>query len=118
MQHRHETEEEHRRRDEQTWGNLVLLSYLFPGLRWIWLPLCLAVGGIWFLNVLGESGVANDPDIVYVGKDPRTGQIVASKGCRPERRLPDGTCDKTISMDTVRKAFPHWGSARQVPLKN
>jgi hypothetical protein len=118
MDYRDETEVEHRSRDEHTWGSLLVLSWLFPGMRWIWLPLLVAVAGIWAINILGESGALNSASIVYVGKDPRTGEMVAVKGCRPEKVRPDGSCDQAISLELARQAFPHWGDAKQLPVKN
>lgn len=85
MDYRDETEAEHRARDRRTWTNWLLLSWLAPGLRWLWVPVLVAVAAAWLMNILGESTVLNDPEIYYSGKDPRTGEVVVVKGCRPEK---------------------------------
>lgn len=116
MDYREETEAEHRERDRRTWGFLGIIGALFPGTRG-WLGLFLVfVAVIWVFNMLGESTMFNNPDIYYTGKDPRTGQTVVVKGCRPERVLPDGSCNKSIDLATIKKAFPFFGPARQVPV--
>lgn len=116
MEYREETEAEHRARDENTWGWIGIFGALFPGLRgWIGVFL-LFVAAVWMFNILGESTILNSPDIYYTGKDPRTGQPVVVKGCRPERVLPDGSCNKSIDLATIKKAFPFFGTARQVPV--
>lgn len=44
----------------------------------------------------GNTGRFNGQDILYMGRDARTGEIVVVKGCRPERLLPDGSCDQSF----------------------
>lgn len=112
-----ESYEEHRERDGQSWGGFFLALWLFPSLRWVIPVLFVAVGGIWLLNVLGDSTALNDPEIIYSNKDPVTGEIKWTKGCRVERLMPDGTCDKSISIDTIRRGFPFVGDAKDVPRK-
>lgn len=108
-----ETYEAHRARDEKTWGGLFLISWLFPGTRWLLVPLAIAVGGIWLINVLGNSGALIDaPERYYVNRDPVTGETKTTKGCRAERLLPDGTCDKSISIDIVRQSVPFFGDGK------
>jgi len=117
MDYREETEAEHRARDARTWEWIGIFGYFFSGLRgWIAI-LLFFVGVIWVMNMLGESTMFNDPDIYYSGKDPRTGQMVVVQGCRPERVLPDGSCNKSIDLATIKKAFPFFGPARQVPVQ-
>jgi hypothetical protein len=52
----------------------------------------------WGLNILGDSAMFNDPEIWYGGKDPATGKVVATQGCRPERVKADGSCDKSFRI--------------------
>lgn len=63
---------------------------------------------IWVLNILGESTIFNSPGIYYSGIDANTGKQVTVQGCRPERLRPDGSCNKTLDLDLVLKAFPRW----------
>ena len=65
-----------------------------------------AVGGIWLLNILGESILFNALEIIYSTHDPKTGQITFTQGCRAERLMPDGTCDTSITFETLRRSFP------------
>jgi len=62
----------------------------------------------WVINIFGESTIFNSPDIYYSGVDANTGKQVTIQGCRPERLLPDGKCNKSIDLATVKKAFPQW----------
>lgn len=107
-----ESYDDHRKRDEETIGLALLAAYFFPSLRgWIVFA-ALLMAGVWGINILGESTIFNSPDIYYSGIDARTGKQTIVQGCRPERLKPDGSCDKSISIDTIRKAFPFLGSAR------
>lgn len=44
---------------------------------------------------LGNTGIANDAEIIYAGKDVN-GKFVTVKGCRPDRVLPSGQCDRSF----------------------
>jgi len=85
---------------------------LFPSLRWLIPVFLIAIGGVWGINILGDSTALNSPDIYYTGTDPVTGKPVVVKGCRPERVMPDGSCDRSISIDTIRRSFPSIGGAQ------
>lgn len=112
--YRDETEREHRERDSRTWGAIAIVGVLFKASRF-WISILLMVtGATWVINILGETTVFNSPDTYYSGTDPKTGQFVVTKGCRPEKVLPDGSCNTAISWEIVRTAFPHFGPARQV----
>lgn len=117
MDYRQETEEEHRQRDAQTWDTILWMGFFFKGLRYWILLLLILVGAAWIMNILGESTILNSPDIMYSGRDRVTGKMVVVKGCRPEMLLPDGTCDKAITLELVRKAFPHFGPPQTVESK-
>lgn len=112
-----ESYDEHRERDEKSWNALFFGLWLFPSLRWLIPVIVVAVGGIWLLNVLGDSTVLNSPEIIYSNKDPVTGDIKWTKGCRAERLMPDGTCDKSITIDTVRRSFPFIGEVKDISRK-
>ena len=62
----------------------------------------------WVMNMFGVSTIFNSPDIHYSGIDANTGQFTVVKGCRPERLRPDGSCNKSIDLDTVIEALPRW----------
>lgn len=61
-------------------GILLLLNILFFG----------------FMVWAGNTGQLNDPSIYYSGRHAQTGEIAVIQGCRPERILPDGSCDKSF----------------------
>jgi hypothetical protein len=46
----------------------------------------------------GNTGILNDPNILYTGTDPITGKPHVVKGCRPERLQTDGTCDRSFHI--------------------
>jgi hypothetical protein len=116
MEYRDETEEEHRERDARTWDIILVIGLFFKGSRfWIFL-LMLLTAAAWITNILGESTRFNNPDIYYSGTDPQTGKVVVTQGCRPEKVLPDGSCDNAITWDTARTAFPHFGPARRIAV--
>jgi hypothetical protein len=62
----------------------------------------------WGVNILGVTTIFNDPAIYYSGIDANTGKHAVVQGCRPERRRPDGSCNKSIDFDTIVEAFPRW----------
>jgi hypothetical protein len=114
---REETYAEHRERDDKTWRGIFLFTWLFPGARWLLVPLAIAVGGIWIINVLGESGALTreEPGVNrYYANTDKDGHSFITTGCRQERKLSDGSCDKSIDMQTVSKSFPFFGDAKQV----
>jgi hypothetical protein len=46
----------------------------------------------------GNTGILNDPNILYTGTDPITGKPLVVKGCRPERLQTGGTCDRSFHI--------------------
>jgi hypothetical protein len=120
METREETYQEHRERDESTWGGIFLLTWLFPGMRWILVPLAIAVGGSWIINVMGDSGalIREEHNVTrYYSNVDSSGKSFLTTGCRQERKLPDGTCDHSIDIQTISRNFPFFGDAQQVPKK-
>ena len=51
----------------------------------------------------GNTGIWNNPNIIYTGTDPATGKVVAKKGCRPERVQPEGSCDSSFRLSEFFK---------------
>jgi nitrogen fixation-related uncharacterized protein len=64
--------------------------------RWF---LLVTVGLLAFFVWAGNTGRFNDPNIVYAGRSAQTGQWTAVRGCRPERLLADGSCDRSFRWD-------------------
>lgn len=96
--------------NEKVAGGWLAAFWLFPSLRWLIPVFLIAIGAAWGINVLGDSTALNSPDIYYSGTDPVTGKLIVVKGCRPERLMPDGTCDRSITIDTIRRSFPSIGN--------
>jgi hypothetical protein len=105
-----ESYDEHRERDERTAETGLFAAWLFPSLRAFIPVVVVAIAGLWIFNMLGESTILNDPNTFYAGTNPHTGKPLVVEGCRPERLLPEGSCDKSISLDTTRKTFPFFSS--------
>lgn len=92
---------------------LLAASCLLYGVVQIFVPLVLLVmGAFWVLNLLGETALLNSSDTLYASKNPLTGEVTVTKGCRADRLRPDGTCDKSITLDAVRRSFPFYGPGR------
>ena len=51
----------------------------------------------------GNTGIWNDPNIIYTGTDPVTGKVVATKGCRTDRVRSDGSCDRSFNFAELLK---------------
>lgn len=64
--------------------------------RWLTIYVAILIFIVGFIVWGGNTGRFNNPEIVYVGRHAQTGQMVAIKGCRPERVLPDGSCDRSF----------------------
>jgi hypothetical protein len=107
-----ESYDEHRQRDEETIKSFFIFTYFFPSFRWLIPLFILFVLAAWGFNVLGESTVLNSKEIYYSGVNPWTGKTEVVKGCRPEHLTRDGKCDNTITIDTIKKAFPFLGPAQ------
>lgn len=104
--------EAHRQKDSVTAFGWLIGFVFFPGLRWLIPVLILLIGMTWGINMLGESTALNGNDIWYMGRNANTGKQEVRKGCRPERVLANGECDKSITLETARKAFPFFSQEK------